>query len=71
MFSQILWVRGGGEGRGIKRAELMFCASSGGNLLRQVIFFLISCEKNLSSLIWGNVHNINSLTLAMSWLTIM
>ena len=40
-----------------------------GKLLRLVNFFLMSCINNLSILIWGHVQNINSLKVAMSWLT--
>ena len=33
---------------------------SGGDLLRLVYFFLMSCKNSLTILIWGHVQNINS-----------
>ena len=57
---------------GTKGGDSMFCGSSvGENLLTLVNFFLMSCKNNLSILIWRHVQNINSLTVATSWLTIM
>ena len=43
----------------------------GGDTSRLVNFFLMSWKNNLSILIWGHVQNISSLTVAMSWSTIM
>ena len=42
-----------------------------GSLLRLVRFFLTSCKNNLSILVWGHLQNVDSGTIAMTWLTIM
>ena len=41
-----------------------------GNLSRLVNFFWMSCKNNLAIFIWGHAQSINSLTVAMSCLTI-
>ena len=53
------WVGGWGE-------DSMFCGSSVGGTFRGWSIFSMSCKNNLTILIWGHVHNMNSVTVA--WL---